>query len=232
VQETRGWDEKRASTFSLRSKETAQDYRYFPEPDLPPLILDEVYVARARAELSEDPRTKRDRFVTELGLPSAAAQVLTIHPRIAAFFEEAATLHGDPLRVANFVQTEVMRDATLHGLHAEIPVSATQVAEMLKLVDAGKISGKQLKELYAKVKGTDATPSNVVADMGMAQVTDPKAIEEACAKVIAENPRQTEQWRSGKKGVFGFFVGQVMKATKGSANPQLVNEILERLLAG
>lgn len=232
VQETRGWDEKSGSTFSLRSKETAQDYRYFPEPDLPPLVLDEVYVARARAELSEDPRAKRERFAAELGLTAAAAQVLTGHPRIAAFFEEAATLHGDAVRVANFVQSEVMRDVTLDGLRAELPVTPKQVAEMLKLVDAGKISGKQLKELYSKVKGTDAEPSSVVADLGMAQVSDPKAIEDACAKVVADNPKQVEQWRSGKKGVFGFFVGQVMKATKGSANPQLVNEILERLLSG
>ena len=99
-------------------------------------------------------------------------------------------------------------------------------------LDEGGYSGKQLKELYAKVKGTDAAPSSVVADMGMAQVTDPKAIEDACAKVVADNPKQVEQWRSGRKGVFGFFVGQVMKATKGSANPQLVNEILERMLTG
>jgi aspartyl-tRNA(Asn)/glutamyl-tRNA(Gln) amidotransferase subunit B len=232
VQETRGWDEKSGTTYSLRSKETAQDYRYFPEPDLPPLVLDDVYVARARAELSEDPRAKRERFAAELGLSLAAAQVLTGHPRIAAFFEEAATLHGDPTRVANFVQSEVMRDIALHGLRADVPVTPKQVAAMLKLVDTGKISGKQLKELYAKVKGTDADPTSVVADMGMAQVSDPKAIEEACAKVVADNPKQVEQWRSGKKGVFGFFVGQVMKATKGSANPQLVNEILERLLAG
>jgi aspartyl-tRNA(Asn)/glutamyl-tRNA(Gln) amidotransferase subunit B len=232
VQETRGWDEKSGSTYSLRSKETAQDYRYFPEPDLPPLVLDEVYVARARAELSEGPRAKRERFAGELGLSVAAAQVLTGHPRIAAFFEEAATLHGDPTRVANFVQSEVMRDIALHGLRADVPVTPKQVAAMLKLVDAGKISGKQLKELYAKVKGTDAEPASVVADMGMAQVSDPKAIEEACAKVVADNPKQVEQWRAGKKGVFGFFVGQVMKATKGSANPQLVNEILERLLTG
>lgn len=232
VQETRGWDEKSGSTYTLRSKETAQDYRYFPEPDLPPLVLDDVYVARARAELSEDPRAKRERFATELRLPSAAAQVLTGHPRIAAFFEEAATLHGDPVRVANFVQSEVMRDAVTHGVRADIPVTPTQVAEMLTLVDAGKISGKQLKELYAKVKGTTAAPASVVADLGMTQVSDPKAIEDACAKVVADNPKQVEQWRAGKKGVFGFFVGQVMKATKGSANPQLVNETLERLLAG
>jgi aspartyl-tRNA(Asn)/glutamyl-tRNA(Gln) amidotransferase subunit B len=232
AQETRGWDEKTGSTYSLRSKETAQDYRYFPEPDLPPLVLDDVYVARARAGLSEDPRAKRARFADELGIPAAAAQVLTGHPRVAAFFEEAATLFGDPLRVANFVQSEVMRDVTLHGLRADFPVTPKQVVEMLTLVDNGKISGKQLKELYAKLKGTDAAPASVVADMGMAQVSDPTAIEEACAKVVADNPRQVEQWRAGRKGVLGFFVGQVMKATTGSANPQLVNEILERMLAG
>ncbi len=232
AQETRGWDEKSGSTFSMRSKETAQDYRYFPEPDLPPLVLDEVYVARARAELPERPRQKRERFVAELGLSTYAAQVLTQHPRVAAFFEEAATLHGDAVRVANFVQSEILRDVVTHGLRAELPVTPRQLAEMLRLVDAGKISGKQLKELYAKVKGTDAAPANVVADLGMTQVSDPKAIEAACAKVVADNPKQVEQWRAGKKGVFGFFVGQVMKATKGSANPQLVNETLERLLAG
>jgi aspartyl-tRNA(Asn)/glutamyl-tRNA(Gln) amidotransferase subunit B len=232
IQETRGWDEKSGSTFSLRSKETAQDYRYFPEPDLPPLVLDDVFVERVRAELPSGPRERRERFVGELGLSSYAAQVLTQHPRIAAFFEEAATLHGDGVRVANFVQSEVLRDVVTHGVRAELPVTPTQLAEMLRLVDSGKISGKQLKELYAKVKGTDAAPASVVAALGMTQVSDPKAIEEACAKVVADNPKQVEQWRAGKKGVFGFFVGQVMKATKGSANPQLVNETLERLLAG
>ncbi len=230
VQETRGWDEKTSSTFSLRSKETAQDYRYFPEPDLPPLRLDEAFVATLRATLPETPRAKRERFVSELGLTPYAAQVLTQHPRIAAFFEEAATLGRDAVTVANFVQSEVLRDVATRGVEADFPVTPRQIVEILKLVADGKISGKQAKELYAKTKGTSASPTALVADLGMSQVSDPAAIEAACAKVIADNAKQAEQYRSGKTGVFGFFVGQVMKATKGSANPQLVNETLKRLL--
>ncbi|MBX3189832.1 MAG: Asp-tRNA(Asn)/Glu-tRNA(Gln) amidotransferase subunit GatB [Labilithrix sp.] len=232
VQETRGWDADKGTTYSLRSKETAQDYRYFPEPDLPPLVLDEVFVARARAELPEPPREKRARFVAELGLTPYAAQVLTQHPRVAAFFEEAATLGLSlgPAKVANFVQSEVLRDVTTQGQRATIPVSAKQIADLLRLVETGKISGKQAKELYAKMRGTDAAPASLVSELGMAQVTDPKAIEEICAKVIAENEKQASQLRAGKTALFGFFVGQVMKATKGSANPQLVNDTLKRLL--
>jgi aspartyl-tRNA(Asn)/glutamyl-tRNA(Gln) amidotransferase subunit B len=230
VQETRGWDEKSGSTFSLRSKETAQDYRYFPEPDLPPLVLDEVFVARARAELPETPREKRERFVREWGLTPYAAGVLTQHPRVAAFFEETATLQGQGVTVANFVQSEVLRDVTTRGLDADLPVTPAQLEAILNLVDGRKISGKQAKELYAKVKGTSADPRSLVAELGMAQVTDPKAIEDACAKVIADSPKQVEQLRAGKTSLFGYFVGQVMKATKGSANPQLVNETLRRLL--
>jgi aspartyl-tRNA(Asn)/glutamyl-tRNA(Gln) amidotransferase subunit B len=230
VQETRGWDEKSGTTFSLRSKETAQDYRYFPEPDLPPLRLDDAFVATLRATLPETPRTKRERFVSELGLSPYAAQVLTQHPRIAAFFEEAATLNLDAVSVANFVQSEVLRDVTTRGIEATIPISAGQLVEILKLVSQGKISGKQAKELYAKAKGTDASPGALVAELGMSQVSDQGAIEAACAKVISDNAKQVEQYRSGKTGVFGFFVGQVMRATKGSANPQLVNDTLKRLL--
>jgi aspartyl-tRNA(Asn)/glutamyl-tRNA(Gln) amidotransferase subunit B len=236
VQETRGWDEKTTSTFPLRSKETAQDYRYFPEPDLPPVILDDVFVARVRAELPELPRVKRDRFVAELGLTPYAAQVLTQHPRIAAFFEEAATLHLDAAhagRVANFIQSEVLRDVTTQGQQATIPVTARQVSELIRLVDTGKISGKQAKELYVKLReaGAGASAASLVSQLGMAQVSDPKAIEDVCAKIIADHPKQAEQLRAGKEALFGFFVGQVMKATKGSANPQLVNDTLKRLLA-
>ena len=232
VQETRGWDEKTSSTFSLRSKETAQDYRYFPEPDLPPLRLDEAFVATLRASLAETPRAKRERFVSELGLSPYAAQVLTQHPRVASFFEEAATLNLEAVTVANFIQSEVLRDVTTRGVEADFPVTPVQIVEILKLASQGKISGKQAKELYAKAKGTSASPAALVAELGMSQVSDPAAIEAACAKVIADNAKQAEQYRAGKTGVLGFFVGQVMKATKGSANPQLVNETLKRLLGG
>jgi len=195
-------------------------------------VLDDVFVGGVRAELPEDPKQRRARFASELGLAPAAALVLTQHPVVTSFFEEAARLLGDPVRVANFVQSEVLRDVVTDGLSAEIPVTPRQVADMLRLAADGIISGKQVKELYSKVKGTAAEPAALVAELGMAQVSDASAIEAACAKVIADSPKQVEQWRAGKKGVFGYFVGQVMKATKGSANPQLVNETLERLLQG
>ncbi len=236
TQETRGWDEANGTTSSLRSKEAAQDYRFFPEPDLLPVILDDAFVARKRADLRELPRAKRERWVTELGLTPYAAQVLTQHPEVASFFEAAANGSTDPahaVRVANFVQSEVLRDVTTYGQVAQFPVVARQVSEIVALVATGKVSGKQSKELYLllKARGSEVSTASVVAELGMAQVTDVNVIESACAKAFAAHPRQAEQLRAGKEALFGFFVGQVMKATKGSAHPQLVNDTLKRLLA-
>jgi aspartyl-tRNA(Asn)/glutamyl-tRNA(Gln) amidotransferase subunit B len=231
VQETRGWDEKSGTTFSLRGKEEAHDYRYFPDPDLLPLVLEDVFVDKIRATLPELPRNKRERFVSELGLTAYAAQVLTGHPRIAAFFEETATLHGDPVKVANFVQSEVLRDVATRGLSADIPVSPRQLADLLKLVDKKTISGKQAKEVYAKIARTDRLPEDLVKELGMQQVSDEGALEAIIRQVIEKNPKQAEQLRAGKTALMGFFVGQVMKETKGSANPQLVNDLLKKLLA-
>jgi aspartyl-tRNA(Asn)/glutamyl-tRNA(Gln) amidotransferase subunit B len=134
------------------------------------------------------------------------------------------------VKVANFVQSEVLRDVTTHGLSAEIPVSARQVAELLKLVDAGRISGKQAKDVYGKVAKTDRAPSDVVAELGIEQVSDAGAIEAIVRRVVEANPKQAEQIRGGKPALLGFFVGQVMKETKGSANPQIVNETLKKVL--
>ena len=230
VQETRGWKEDEGTTHSLRSKEEAQDYRYFPDPDLPPLVLDEAFVHGVRAALPELPRAKRDRFVAEMGLSPYAAHVLTGHPRVAAFFEETATLHGDPTRVANFVQSEVLSGVTTHGLGADIPVRAAQVASLLKLVDSGTISGKQAKSVYARMCGSDATPESIVAEAGMQQVSDEAAIEAVCRRVLEAHPKQAAELRAGKSSLMGFFVGKVMKETGGSANPRLTNEVLARLL--
>ena len=230
VQETRGWDEKTGTTFSLRSKEHAQDYRYFPEPDLPPLVLDDAFVARVRAESPELQRDKRARFASEFRLTLKAAEVMTTHPRIAAFFEEAAMLHGDAVRVANFIQSEVLRDVTTHGLTAEIPVSARQVADLLTLVDGGRISGKQAKEVYAKVRGTERAPKDVVAESGIAVITDEAAIEALVRRVVEANPKQADQLKAGKSSLMGFFVGQIMKETRGSASPAIVNSVLRRVL--
>src|SRR5262249_42209775 len=159
-----------------------------------------------RAEMPELPRDKRKRFVSEMRLTPYAANVVTSHPRIAAFFEEAATLHGDPIKCANFIQSEVLRDVVTHGLSAEIPVTARQVAELLKLVDAGKISGKQAKELYAKLQKTDRNPSDLVAELGMEQVTDVAQIEEVVKRIVDANPKQAESLRGGKVGLMGYFV--------------------------
>jgi aspartyl-tRNA(Asn)/glutamyl-tRNA(Gln) amidotransferase subunit B len=232
AQETRGYSEDRDATFSLRGKEEAHDYRYFPEPDLPPLVVDDAFVERVRAGLPELPRAKRARFVGEMGLSPQAAHVLTSHPRIAAFFEEAATLHGQPARVANFVQSEVLRDVTTRGLSAAIPVSARQVASLLRLVDAGTISGKQAKEIYAKIAASDRMPEDVVKELGIAQVSDTASIEEACRRVVDQNPKQVAQYRAGKESLLGFFVGQVMKDMRGAGNPKVVNDTMRRLLRG
>jgi aspartyl-tRNA(Asn)/glutamyl-tRNA(Gln) amidotransferase subunit B len=239
VQETRGWDEKTASTYSMRSKEEANDYRYFPEPDLPPVVLSAAQIAEARARLPELPRAKRARLVS-LGLSPGAADVLTQHPRVAAFYEAAAALHGDPVRVANFVQSEVLRDVTTDGLRASIPVSPRQIAELLALVDAGTVSGKQAKDVYARLVAArrerpdapedEPSPRAIVASLGIAQVSDGEAILAACRRVVDANPRQAEAYRAGKTNLLGFFVGLVMKETRGSANPRLVNEALLRLL--
>ncbi len=235
LQETRGWDEETGTTFSLRSKETAQDYRYFPEPDLPPLVFDEAFVARATAALAELPGAKRERFVREFGLTAYSADVLTQHPRIAAFFEAAVLAHGDTgraIQLGNFIQSEVLRDVTTEGLSASIPISARQLCDLQRFVERGDISGKQAKELYAviKARGVDAEVSALVAELEMVQLSDPAAIEDVCTKIIAEHAKQAEQFRAGKVTLFGFFVGQVMKATKGSANPQLVSDTMKRLL--
>jgi aspartyl-tRNA(Asn)/glutamyl-tRNA(Gln) amidotransferase subunit B len=230
VQETRGWNEDQATTFTMRTKEEAQDYRYFPDPDLPPLVLDEVFVEQMRTSLPELPKEKRRRFMDDMGLSASAAQVLTSHPRIAGFFEEAAALFGGATKVANFIQSEVLRDVQTRGLDARIPVTASQVASLLRLVDRGTISGKQAKDVYARLVGTSRDPREIVEELGVAQVSDSAALENICRKIIEQNPKQVEQLRSGKANVMGFFVGQVMKETKGAANPQLVNELLRKLM--
>jgi aspartyl-tRNA(Asn)/glutamyl-tRNA(Gln) amidotransferase subunit B len=230
VQETRRWDEPSGKTYSLRSKEDAHDYRYFPEPDLPPLVAGSDFVAEQKASLEELPAARRARFTSSLGLSATAAAVLTSHPRVAEFFERAARLHGDAVKVSNFFQTEVLRDVQTTGLGATFPLSEGQLAELLALVDDQTISGKQAKEVYAKIARTSKSPREAVAEAGVAQMSDASELEAICQRVIAANPKQVEAYRKGKTALLGFFVGQMMKETRGSANPALVNQILTRLL--
>jgi aspartyl-tRNA(Asn)/glutamyl-tRNA(Gln) amidotransferase subunit B len=229
VQETRGWDDKNGRTLSQRSKEEAHDYRYFPEPDLPPVELDRAWIDEQNAGLPALPRDLHARFVAS-GVPAQTADVLTSHPSIARFFAACCAMYGDPVRSANFLVSEVMRDVSTEGLEAKLPISPGQLAGLLKLVDEGAISGKQAKEVYASIANTDKSAADVVRDKGMAQLSDAGALEEICARIVASNPKNVAAYQAGKAQILGFFVGQVMKETRGSASPPLVNEILKRLL--
>jgi aspartyl-tRNA(Asn)/glutamyl-tRNA(Gln) amidotransferase subunit B len=231
-QQTRGYNAERRESYLLRDKENEAGYRYFPEPDLPPLVIDDALVSSLRAELPESPAAKRRRWIGALGLNVGSAGVLTSHPRIAAFFERASELSGEPVKAANFVQSEVLRDVKTAGLEAAFPVTPDQVAEILRLVDEGTISGKQAKELLAAVSHTDRSPREVVKERGMAVLSDESAIEGVARAVVDENAKQVAAYRSGKTAMFGFFVGQVMRQTGGSASPQVVNAVLKRLLDG
>ncbi len=230
VQETRGWNDVAGTTYPLRSKEEAQDYRYFPEPDLPPLVVTAAEVEAARASLPERPREKRARYMASFGITPYAAGVLTGHPKVAAFFEECVASGADATKASNFIQAELLRDVRTKGLEAEIPVSPAQVVEVLSLVDGGTISGKQAKEVYAAMRGTNKAAKAVVAELGLEQMSDEGAIEVIVVKIVDANPKQAEQLRGGKLGLMGFFVGQTMKETGGSANPAMVNAVIKRVL--
>lgn len=230
-QETRQYDPDKNVTRSLRSKADAHDYRYFPDPDLPPLLLGDELIDEERRAVGELPVPRRARYVA-LGVSEAAAGTLTSHPAIARFFDEVLVQFPQPQKASNWIVTEVLRGTKTHGLDAQFPVSATQVAELLQLVDAGDISGKQAKDVYLAIEGTEQSPLQVVEARGMRVVSDDQSLRPLIAKIVADHPAAVETYRSGKTGTLGFFVGQVMKQTKGSANPKLVNEILLELLAG
>ena len=241
VQETRTYSSAEDKTISLRSKEDAHDYRYFPDPDLPPLVVSAAQIAAIRATLPELPASKRARWQSELGLTAADAQVLSAHPALARFFEATAALvAGDAptaeqraaagKRCANFLQAEVLRYVAFHGLEASLPVEASALAELLAVVEAGTISGKMAKDVFAEMVATGKRAQKIVAQRGLSQVSDTGVLEAAAREVLAQNAGQVERYRAGKTNVLGFFVGQVMKATKGAANPALVNDVLKRLL--
>ncbi|HEY4157900.1 MAG TPA: Asp-tRNA(Asn)/Glu-tRNA(Gln) amidotransferase subunit GatB [Polyangiaceae bacterium] len=232
AQETRSFDPDTGLTHTLRSKEEAHDYRYFPEPDLPPLRIDSAFISEQRERLPELPTALRQRWVESLGLTAAVAQTLSQHPAYARFFEDVCQQFAHPLKVANFVANDVLRAAKTHGLEAHFSVTPAQVAELLALVEAGEISGKQAKEVYAAIEGNERSPRAIVAERGLRVVSDSAALESLCRQLIEKHPSQAASLRAGKKGLLGFFVGQVMKETQGSANPKLVNELLEKLLAG
>ena len=231
TQETRLYNSAEGKTYGMRSKEQAHDYRYFPEPDLLPLVVDEKWQAEIRGTLPELPEARRKRMVADYGITDYDAQVLTSTKPFADQFEAAAKAAKNPKRVANLVQGELMGRLKAKGLEIEqSPISMKGVALSADLVENGAISGKMLKDLYELSFELGKDFGEVYEREKPQQITDSSAIEKIIDEIIAANPKQVEQYRAGKKTVIGFLVGQVMKASKGQANPQMVNELLAKKL--
>jgi len=232
VQETRKWDSAKGITKSMRGKEFASDYRYFPEPDLLPLMIDEGTLAKVRSELPELPEEKCDRFVSEHGLPNYDASVLTSEKNIADFFEATLELHAKPKIVSNWVMGEVLRllkeDDDREIIDSK--VTPKHLAQLLSLLEDDTISGPIAKQVLEKVYATGDSPGDIVERDGLKQMSDTSELEGMVRDVLSNNDGQVQQYLSGKDKVRGFFVGQVMKATKGKANPKAVNEILDKCL--
>jgi aspartyl-tRNA(Asn)/glutamyl-tRNA(Gln) amidotransferase subunit B len=227
-QETRLYNADEGKTYAMRSKEQAHDYRYFPEPDLLPLVVDEKWRAQISAALPELPESRRARMVREYGVTEYDAQVLTVSRSLADQFEQAAKRAKNAKRVANLVQGELLGRLKAKGLAIEhSPISMQGVAASADLVESGTISGKMLKDLYDLAFERNQDFPQVYDEQGRPQQsTDTSALEKIIDEILAANPKQLEQYRAGKKTMLGFFVGQVMKASKGQASPQLVNELL------
>jgi aspartyl-tRNA(Asn)/glutamyl-tRNA(Gln) amidotransferase subunit B len=232
TQETRLYNSNEGKTYSMRSKEQAHDYRYFPEPDLLPLVVDEKWKAQIASTLPELPEARRARMVKDYGITEYDAQVLTDSKSLADQFEEAAKAAKNPKRVANLVQSELMGRLKAQGIDiGHSPISMRGVAASADLVETGAISGKMLKDLYdlSFERGKDF-PIVYEEEGRPQQSTDSSALEKIIDEILAANPRQLEQYRAGKKTMLGFFVGQVMKASKGQASPQIVNDLLAKKL--
>jgi aspartyl-tRNA(Asn)/glutamyl-tRNA(Gln) amidotransferase subunit B len=232
TQETRLYNAQEGKTYSMRSKEQAHDYRYFPEPDLLPLVVDEKWKAEITKSLPELPEARRARLVKEYGITEYDAQVLTVSKSLVDQFEAAAKAAKNPKRVANLVQGELMGRLKAKGAEIEqSPISMKGIAESADLVESGAISGKMLKDLYDLSFQRNKDFPEVYEEEGRPQQSsDTSALEKIVDEVLAANPKQLEQYRAGKKTMIGFFVGQVMKASKGQANPQVVNDLLGKRL--
>jgi aspartyl-tRNA(Asn)/glutamyl-tRNA(Gln) amidotransferase subunit B len=232
VQETRLFDSTKGVTFSMRSKEEAHDYRYFPEPDLVPVMISRDVVEDIRKTIPELPDVKRERFVKEYGLPEYDADMLTQSRAMAAYYEEAAKLSGQPKVVSNWMMGELMRLLNAEGKEIEdCPIKPDRLAGMIKLIGDGVISTKIAKTVFEEMYKTGKDAESVVREQGLVQVSDTGAIEKIIDEVVRANPSQAAEYKAGKEKLFGFFVGQVMKASKGKANPELVNQLLKKKLS-
>jgi len=234
IQETRLWDDSQGVTLSMRGKEEAHDYRYFPDPDLVTVEISEAWIEEVRKTLPELPLEKRERFVRVYGIPPYDAVVLTSIPTSAAYFEETvASLSRPVYKIAsNWVMGELTRFLNEDKKDfTESPVRPTSLAQLIDLIEDGTISGKIAKDVFEDMYRTGKAPRTIIDEKGLVQITDEEALKKIIDDIIRANPAQLEQYRAGKEKVFGYFVGQVMKVTKGKANPALVNELLKKMLA-
>jgi len=233
VQETRLYDPDRGETFGMRSKEEAHDYRYFPEPDLVPLVIEDEYLERLRAGMPELPSRKRRRFIGEFGLREYDAEVLTATRAASDYFESAARASGDPKTTANWVMGDLMGMLKAEGKEiADSPVSAADLGDLVRMIGRGEISGTLAKEVFAKMFASGDAAGAIMEREGLKQISDTGELERVIEDVIAKNPKQVEQYRGGKTTVLNFLVGQAMRATRGQANVGAVTEILKNRLKG
>ena len=232
IQETRRWDENKDASYAMRSKEDAQDYRYFPEPDLPPIQLSEDYLdalSAARPELGEE---KRARYQADYGLPPYDCEMITSDRALAALFEEVTALGAPPKQGANWIMGEVLGALSQRGMEPrDMPLTAPTLARLIALVGAGKLNRNTAVKVFEAVFDTDGDVDGYVAEHGLEQIGDGGLVREACARALAANPRSVADYRGGKEKALGFLVGQVMRELKGRADPQAVNAALRELLA-
>jgi aspartyl-tRNA(Asn)/glutamyl-tRNA(Gln) amidotransferase subunit B len=233
VQETRLWDDAQGATNSMRSKEEAHDYRYFPDPDLVPILVDDAWIEKIRKELPELPLNKRERFIKDYQIPAYDAGVLTADKALANYYEEVVKLCAKPKTASNWVMGDVLKFLNEEKRDIrQCPITAKSLADMIRLIEEGTISGKMAKEIVEDMYKTGKSPQTIIEEKGLVQITDEGELIKTITSIIEANPQQLADYRGGKEKLFGFFVGQVMKATQGKANPQLVNELLKKMLAG
>jgi len=228
IQETRLWDPVQEITTSMRTKEFAHDYRYFPEPDLVPLIITPEWIEKIRSSLPELPLAKKERFVKQYEIPEYDAEILTSSKSMANYYEEIVKLNPDPKMVSNWIMSELLALMKEDNLEIEVqPISPKNFARMLQLLKEGIISGKIAKTVFAEMFRTGKDPDTIVKKKGLVQITDEETLRQLVEKVLQENPKSVEEYRKGKEKALGHLVGQVMKLTQGKANPHLVNKLLQ-----
>lgn len=231
TQETRLWNDNTGQTEQMRTKEEAHDYRYFPDPDLLPLIVEGSWIEEIKKNLPELAEQKAARFVKDYGITEYDAAVITEDKALSDYFETCVAAYKEPKKIANWIMTELMRELKKDERElSQCPVAPSSLAELVKIIDKGDISGKMGKEVFEQMYKTGKAPDEIISEKGLKQVSDSGMIENIVDKVIKENQKQVEQYKSGKTALLAFFVGQVMKETKGQANPQVVNDIIKKKL--